>query len=320
MEVFQHTAIQMLILAVVVVCGFIARKKKLMNDTFDTMLSQLVFNFTLPALILNSVLSSTSLPSAHDIGLTLLYAALYFVLAITLSSIIARVIYRKVPKVTRGAHQFMMVFGNTGFIGYAVLASVLDPSAVLYAAIYNIIFNIVIFSIGVVLIAGDSDSDDDRRSWRKQLGAVGHALLKPAVIASSIAAVLAIFEINAPGSPIQQACDLLGGMTVPAAMLVVGSSIAKMPLHDIFTDGWSYLTTAIRLVVMPLAVFFIFRLFVHDTFILAILVLLASMPVASNGTMLSLAYAGDTKTVARGTFLTTVLSVITLPLIALLVV
>ena len=196
----------------------------------------------------------------------------------------------------------------------------LDPSAVLYAAIYNIIFNIVIFSIGVVLIAGDSDSDDDRRSWRKQLGAVGHALLKPAVIASSIAAVLAIFEINAPGSPIQQACDLLGGMTVPAAMLVVGSSIAKMPLHDIFTDGWSYLTTAIRLVVMPLAVFFIFRLFVHDTFILAILVFLASMPVASNGTMLSLAYAGDAKTVARGTFLTTVLSVITLPLIALLVV
>lgn len=320
MEVFQHTAVQMLILAVVVVCGFIARKKKLMNDTFDTMLSQLVFNFTLPALILNSVLSSTSLPSAHDIGLTLLYAALYFVLAITLSSIIARVIYRKVPKVTRGAHQFMMVFGNTGFIGYAVLASVLDPSAVLYAAIYNIIFNIVIFSIGVVLIAGDSDSDDDRRSWRKQLGAVGHALLKPAVIASSIAAVLAIFEINAPGSPIQQACDLLGGMTVPAAMLVVGSSIAKMPLHDIFTDGWSYLTTAIRLVVMPLVVFFVFGLFVHDSFILAILVLLAAMPVASNGTMLSLAYAGDTKTVARGTFLTTVLSVITLPLIALLVV
>ena len=171
-----------------------------------------------------------------------------------------------------------------------------------------------------MLISGTTESDDERRGWRKQLGAVRHALFKPAVIASSVAAVLAIFEINAPGSPIQQACDLLGGMTVPAAMLVVGSSIAKMPLHDIFTDGWSYLTTAIRLVLMPLAVFFIFGLFVHDSFILAILVLLSAMPVASNGTMLSLAYSGDTKTVARVTFLTTVLSVITLPLIALLVV
>lgn len=307
MEVFQHTAIQMFILAVIVICGFIARKKSLMNDTFDTMLSQLVFNITLPALILNSVLSSESLPSAHDIGFTL-------------SLIIGRLIYRKMPKVTRGAHEFMMVFGNTGFIGYAVLASVLDPSAVLYAAIYNIIFNIAIFSVGVMLISGTVESDDERRGWRKQLGAVGHALLKPAVIASSVAAVLAIFEVNAPGSPIQQACDLLGGMTVPAAMLVVGSSIAKMPLHDIFTDGWSYLTTAIRLIAVPLVVFFVFGLFVHDSFILAILVLLAGMPVASNGTMLSLAYSGDTKTVARVTFLTTVLSVITLPLVALLVV
>lgn len=320
MEVFQHTAIQMFILAVIVICGFIARKKSLMNDTFDTMLSQLVFNITLPALILNSVLSSESLPSAHDIGFTLLYASLYFVLTITLSLIIGRLIYRKMPKVTRGAHEFMMVFGNTGFIGYAVLASVLDPSAVLYAAIYNIIFNIVIFSVGVMLISGTVESDDERRGWRKQLGAVGHALLKPAVIASSVAAVLAIFEVNAPGSPIQQACDLLGGMTVPAAMLVVGSSIAKMPLHDIFTERWSYLTTAIRLFAVPLVVFFVFGLFVHDSFILAILVLLAGMPVASNGTMLSLAYSGDTKTVARVTFLTTVLSVITLPLVALLVV
>ena len=320
MEVFQHTAIQMFILAVIVVCGFIARKKRLMNDTFDTMLSQLVFNITLPALILNSVLSSESLPSAHDIGLTLLYATLYFILTISLSLLLGRILYRKMPKETRGAHEFMMVFGNTGFIGYAVLASVLDPSAVLYAAIYNIIFNIVIFSIGVMLISGTTESDDERRGWRKQFGAVGHALLKPAVIASSVSAVLAILEINAPGSPIQQACDLLGGMTVPAAMLVVGSSIAKMPLHDIFTDGWSYLTTAMRLIVVPLVVFFVFRLFVHDSFILAILVLLAAMPVASNGTMLSLAYSGDTRTVARGTFLTTVLSVITLPLIALLVV
>lgn len=319
MEVFQHTAIQMFILAVAVICGFIARKKRLMNDTFDTMLSQLVFTITLPALILNSVLSSETLPTAHDIGLTLLYASLYFILSIALALLIGRLLYRKMSKVTRGAHEFMMVFGNTGFIGYAVLASVLNPSAVLYAAIYNIIFNIVIFSVGVMLISGTVESDDERRGWKKQLGAVGHALLKPAVIASCVAAIMSILGLHAPGSPIQQACDLLGGMTVPAAMLVVGSSIAKMPLHDIFTDVWSYVTTLIRLVVMPLVVFFVFRLFVHDPFILAILVLLAAMPVASNGTMLSLAYSGDTRTAARGTFLTTVLSIITLPLIALLV-
>lgn len=325
----------MAILAVVVVCGFIARKKRLMNDTFDTMLSQLVMSVTLPALILDSVLSSTQLPSAHDIGLTLGYAALYFLLIGSVSFLITRVVYRGVPSVTRGAHEFMMIYGNTGFLGYAVLAAVLDPSAVLYAAIFNIVFNITVFSYGVMLVSGDkpdarqagrrdrsgepAEPASKKHSWQDHVRALGRTLTKPALIASYIAVVLALCGITDSG-PIGQTCDLLGGMTVPAAMLVIGSSIAKMPIKEMLFDKWSYLTAAIRLIVAPLLVFGVFRLFTHDAFILAIMVMLAAMPVASNGTMLCLAYRGDTRAVARGTFLTTIFSMITLPLIALLVV
>lgn len=325
----------MAILAVVVVCGFIARKKRLMNDTFDTMLSQLVMSVTLPALILDSVLSSTKLPSAHDIGLTLGYAALYFLLIGSVSFLITRVVYRGVPSVTRGAHEFMMIYGNTGFLGYAVLAAVLDPSAVLYAAIFNIVFNITVFSYGVMLVSGDkpdarqagqrdgssepAESASKKHSWQDHVRALGRTLTKPALIASYIAVVLALCGITDSG-PISQTCDLLGGMTVPAAMLVIGSSIAKMPIKEMLFDKWSYLTAAIRLIVAPLLVFGVFRLFTHDAFILAIMVMLAAMPVASNGTMLCLAYRGDTRAVARGTFLTTIFSMVTLPLIALLVV
>lgn len=325
----------MAILAVVVVCGFIARKKRLMNDTFDTMLSQLVMSVTLPALILDSVLSSTQLPSAHDIGLTLGYAALYFLLIGSVSFLITRVVYRGVPSVTRGAHEFMMIYGNTGFLGYAVLAAVLDPSAVLYAAIFNIVFNITVFSYGVMLVSGDkpdarqagqrdgsgepAEPASKRHSWQDHVRALGRTLTKPALIASYIAVVLALCGITDSG-PIGQTCDLLGGMTVPAAMLVIGSSIAKMPIKEMLFDKWSYLTAAIRLIVAPLLVFGVFRLFTHDAFILAIMVMLAAMPVASNGTMLCLAYRGDTRAVARGTFLTTIFSMVTLPLIALLVV
>lgn len=325
----------MAILAVIVVCGFIARKKRLMNDAFDTMLSQLVMSVTLPALILDSVLSSTQLPSAHDIGLTLGYAALYFLLIGSVSFLITRVVYRGVPSVTRGAHEFMMIYGNTGFLGYAVLAAVLDPSAVLYAAIFNIVFNITVFSYGVMLVSGDkpdarqagrrdrsgepAEPASKKHSWQDHVRALGRTLTKPALIASYIAVVLALCGITDSG-PIGQTCDLLGGMTVPAAMLVIGSSIAKMPIKEMLFDKWSYLTAAIRLIVAPLLVFGVFRLFTHDAFILAIMVMLAAMPVASNGTMLCLAYRGDTRAVARGTFLTTIFSMVTLPLIALLVV
>ncbi len=318
METFQHTLVQLFVLAVIVACGFVARKTRLMNDTFDSMLSQLVMSVTLPALILDSVLSSTSLPSGEDIALTIGYAALYFLMAGVVSFVITRLVYRKMSSVTRGAHEFMMMYSNTGFLGYPVLAAVLDPSAVLYAAIFNIVFNITVFSYGVMLISGGS-KDGERHSLKGQLKALKCTLIKPVLIASYLAAVLAVAGITDSG-PIGQACSLLGGMTSPATMLITGSAIAKMALRDVVSDGWSYVTALIRLAVMPLLVYFVFGLFVHDQFILAILVLLAAMPVAANGTMLCLAYSGDSLTMARCTFLSTVFALVTLPLIALLVV
>ena len=85
-------------------------------------------------------------------------------------------------------------------------------------------------------------------------------------------------------------------------------------------DGWSYLTAALRLIGIPLIIFFIGRLFITDPFILAVVVVLSAMPAASSGTMMCLAYGGDTRAMARGTFLTTILSLATLPFIAFLVV
>lgn len=109
-------------------------------------------------------------------------------------------------------------------------------------------------------------------------------------------------------------------MTAPAAMLVIGSTLAKMPLRDMLTDGWSYVSTAMRLAVMPLLLFVLGGLFISDSYTLAIIAIESAMPVASSGIMMCLAYGGDTRAMSRGTFLTTVLSLVTLPLIAVLVV
>lgn len=102
-------------------------------------------------------------------------------------------------------------------------------------------------------------------------------------------------------------------------MLVTGSNIAKMPLKDMVNDGWSYLTAAMRLLVVPLGLFVLLRPFCPDPYLLAIAIILAAMPAATVGTMFCLAYGGDTKAMARATFLTTVLSIITIPLVTLVV-
>lgn len=213
----------------------------------------------------------------------------------------------------------MMMFGNVGFLGFAVLAAIFDDNAVLYAAVFNIVFNVVLFSLGVFFVAGDDEQTREKRSVKMQLKALGRTLTKPVMLASYAAMALALLHITDNG-PIGQTCSILGGMTVPAAMLIIGSTLAKMPVREMLFDGWSYLTTLIRLIVVPVGAYFVFGLFVSDPYLLAILVLLAAMPAASNGTMLCLAYDGDTRTMSRGTFLTTVFSLITLPVIALIVV
>lgn len=319
MEVFQHALTQMLMLFFIMLCGFVARKRRMTDDSFDGNLSKLVMTITLPATILNSVLSNPSLPSDEVIFRMLAYAAIYFVVVASCAALVMQVAYRRLGRETRGAHAFMMVFGNTGFLGYAVLAAVLDQGAVFYAAVFNIVFNVALFSVGVFFVGAEEESTDQRRSLSARLKALAHTLVRPVMLAAYASVVLALLHINDFG-PIGQTCSILGGMTVPAAMLIIGSSLAKMPLREMFFDGWSYLTVAIRLVVVPVGMYFLFGLFVHDAYVLAILVLLAAMPVASNGTMLALAYGGDTRAMARGTFLSTVFSLATLPMIAFLVV
>lgn len=226
MEVFQHTFTQMLMLFAIMLCGFIARKKRMTDDLFDGNLSKLVMSITLPATILNSVLSDSQLPPDEVILTMFGYAALYFLFAAVFSYAVAHLVYRKLNRPARGAHAFMMMFGNVGFLGFAVLAAIFDDNAVLYAAVFNIVFNVVLFSLGVFFVAGDDEQTREKRSVKMQLKALGHTLTKPVMLASYAAMALALLHITDNG-PIGQTCSILGGMTVPAAMLIIGSTLAQ---------------------------------------------------------------------------------------------
>ncbi len=158
-----------------------------------------------------------------------------------------------------------------------------------------------------------------KKPLKEQVKAIGKQLVSPCLISCFIAMFLALFGVTDSGY-IGQTCNLLGQMTVPAAMLVIGSTLAKQPLKQMVNDGWSYLTSFMRLAGVPLLIFFIGGIFIHDPYILAVIVIESAMPAASSGIMMCLAYGGDTMTMSRGTFITTILSIVTLPLLALLVV
>lgn len=310
----------MLILFTIVLLGAIARKIHLMNDDFDALLSKLVMTVTLPGMILDSVLSNTNLPDSHTIMMMLVYSMVLYVLVCLFAWIFVRLVYRGVPRPAQGAHAYLISFGNTGFIGFAVLGAIMGNDAVLYGAVYNIPYNVFLFSVGMLFIASTgSDGAAAKKPVKEQVKAIAKQLVSPCLISCFVAMFLALFGVTDSGY-VGQTCNLLGQMTVPAAMLVIGSTLAKQPLKQMVNDGWSYLTSFMRLAGVPLLIFFVGGIFIHDPYILAVIVIESAMPAASSGIMMCLAYGGDTMTMSRGTFITTIFSLVTLPLLALLVV
>lgn len=316
----QHAGLQMLILFTIVLLGAIARKIHLMNDDFDALLSKLVMTVTLPGMILDSVLSNTNLPDSHTIMMMLVYSTVLYVLVCLFAWIFVRLVYRGVPRPAQGAHAYLISFGNTGFIGFAVLGAIMGNDAVLYGAVYNIPYNVFLFSVGMLFIASTgSDGAAAKKPVKEQVKAIAKQLVSPCLISCFVAMFLALFGVTDSGY-VGQTCNLLGQMTVPAAMLVIGSTLAKQPLKQMVNDGWSYLTSFMRLAGVPLLIFFVGGIFIHDPYILAVIVIESAMPAASSGIMMCLAYGGDTMTMSRGTFITAIFSLVTLPLLALLVV
>lgn len=201
----------------------------------------------------------------------------------------------------------MLTFANVGFIGYPIVASIFGHSAVFYACILNAPNTLTIFVWGVMFVTGDKAGKFNPK-----------LLLSPAMIATYISIVIVAFGWKAPEF-IAQPFTLLGNMTVPAALLVIGSSIGGMPVKQMAGSIGIYIMCVFRLLLLPVGLFYMFRLFGVDQQIDAINAVLIGMPVASFGTMFCMKYNKDTTVMTQGTFLSTVLSVVSIPLLALII-
>jgi len=302
----------MIILFVIVACGFAARKLGWTDDKFDAGLSKLIMSISCPALILDSVLGNTALPDAAFI-LNILLISIVAYIPTLLVAWVAPKIYRA-PRESQGSHQFTIAFGNTGFIGFAVVGAIIGSNAVLYASMYNIVFNLVIFSFGAYFV---SATGTVKVSARERVHKMLSQLISPAMLACFLALILALAGITDNDGIIGRTCDMLGAMTPPASMLVIGSTLAKYRFKDMLGNWRVYPTALLRLLGVPAIVWFVGGFLTNDAVLLGTLALENGMPAAALGTMFCLMYGGDLKTMSQGMFVTTILSVVTIPLVTL---
>ena len=305
MDGFFEIIGQMITLFSIVAVGYGAKKAKFMTKDFDAKLSKLILNIAIPGMIVGSVLDAESLPPLENILFAFGISCASYAVVIAIAYILTFVM--RIDKGFRGVFKFMMCFGNVGFIGFPVLSTIFGNEALIYAAIFNLPFNVLVFTIGIVFITQDNKDDVKfKTTWK--------TFLTPAIVSCAVAIVLALLNIhNVP--IVGDAFSTLGSLTTPAALLIIGSSLANIPVRRLVGGPRLWIASLFRLLVIPVAVWGVFHFFVSDPLMLSIIVVVSGMPVATNGTMLCYQYGGNERVMAQGTFVTTVLSLISIPVL-----
>lgn len=294
---------QMVVLFIIVIAGFIAHKCKIMGGDFDRKLSNFVIQISCPCLIISSTMGDT-MPDRSLIIPLLIIGTLTYVFLIAVASFLPRLM--PIKKEDRGMYSFMIAYANVGFIGYPIITAIFGSSAVFYACILNVPNTLTIFIWGVLFVTG---AKAGKFNWR--------LLYSPAMLATYISIVIVALGWKAPDF-ISQPFTLLGNMTVPAALLVIGSSIAGIPIRRMMGSVGTYVLCAIRLFLVPVCVLYLGRLAGVNSTVAGINAVLVGMPVASFGTMFCLKYGKDETVMSQGTFWSTLLSVISIPLLAMI--
>ena len=294
----------MVMLFTMVILGYAACKLGYMGDKFDKKLSSIVVDITCPLLVLSSVMGD-EMPDRSLILPLVGVGFLTYSILLVFGFWVPRFISKNHDD--QGMIGFSLMFANVGFIGYPIVASIFGPKAVFYAALLNVPNTFFIFTAGVMLVKGEYSI----RQFNPKV------LLSPALIGAFIAALLVAFGVHTP-EMIARPITMVGNITVPAALMIIGSSMARLPLREIIGSGKVYATSFLRLVIVPLSVYFLFRLCGVNTLINNINTVVIAMPVASFGTMFCMKYGRNPSLMTEATFITTLFSIITTPLITLL--
>lgn len=292
---------QMGILFVYMMIGYVACKKKYFDQEFGKKLSWLVVNVANPMLAISAVVNNEEQIAKKDFYVTVLLAICFYAFFLILAQILPRLI--GVQKSDIGVYKMMTTFNNIGFMGFPVIAAAYGNGALIYAVPFSIMFNILCYTWGIQTLCGGGE----KGNWKR--------IINIGTISGIISIVLFFMQIPVP----KMICSLSAGLsnlTGPLSMLVIGISIAAMELKDLFTDVKLLKFALIKLLAVPVAAMLLVCQVIDNRLICEVFLVMMATPAASMCAMLSQQYGGDYELAAKGVGLTTILSVVTMPIVS----
>ena len=230
---------------------------------------------------------------------------------ILLSKIFARIMGLSAAEVN--CYRLMMIFPNLGFMGIPLVRSLYGEEAVIFVAFYIVGYNLLVYSYGLLLAMGNAPAADGQKPelpWKKVFN-IGTGACAAAIL-------IFAFHIRVP-EVMGTFVDSVGNAAVPLSMMTVGIMVAQSDLRELVTDKKQLVLSAIRLLVIPAICIPLMKLLPVDPVSYGIFILLMAMPVGSVVMMVEKEYGTtDGSISAKSIALTSVLSVVTIPLVTYL--
>ena len=313
MVVFQ----QMVIIFLLIGIGMILYRKKMLSEETSKQISGIIINVTNPALLICSAFDDGPKVSLHELGIAFVSYVAVFVILIVIGFLLPYLL--GVPGKLHYAYQMLTTFGNVAFIGIPLASAVLGSESLIFVSIFNLLFNFLVYTFGMSMLqraaalqAAKDGSVPEKSSASDRL--------KKLVNAGTISAALTIlFYLGNFRIPVIVSSTLsyMGRATTLLSMLVLGVSVAQMAPRDIFSNPRLYIFTFLRQIMVPIACILLMRGLLDNKLILNTMLLMLAVPAANMPLMLAKQMGMETESISQGIILTTVLSLVTVPVACL---
>ena len=308
---------QMIIIMILIIVGIFLFRKKMLSEDTSRQISGLIVNVTNPAVLICSAFDDTPKVSHYELGIGLCVVLISYAVLLLSAYLIPLIL--RVPQPERYSYHMLSVFGNVGFIGIPLVSAVLGSGALIFVSLNNLVYNILVYTYGISTLkkASIEQHSTEASAFPAQEN-LFHKLINAGTVSALLTIIFYLGNFNVPAI-ISSSLTYAGRTTTFLSMLVLGVSVAQMAPKEIFSHPKLYAFTLIRQILLPVGFTLLLGLFMKNALILNTAALMLAVPAGNMPLMLSKQLHVDESTISQGIILTTLLSLVTIPLVALFI-
>lgn len=298
---------------ILVMIGIIGSRSGVITSDAKDLIAKVIFNITLPLMLLCNFSKLDITPRLIYNSVAVIVLALFTLLLMYLMGwLISRFVRMKKEEIT--IFKVHCVFGNLVYLGFPIIAALYKAEGLLYAGMFQLVSNMLLWTIGVVIL-----NQGNNLTFLRKL----KYIFNINTIAVLIGFLMFLLSLKLP-RVLLNPLNGLGDSTVYLSMLYIGSTVFYSKLREFLYNTEVYVLTLYKLIIGPAIILAIFSLLNRllpgrfDPVVVSTLMVMVSMPAMANVVIMARNFGADDKLAAANVFVSTLVSLITLPLILLL--